>query len=293
MKTKLLFAFCLLTLVVEYSFSQAYTPMLNNSSWNIIETNGKKEINRVINPGIDYYLNSSTYSTFIDPTISGRNNEVCLREDTSTRKVYRIIDGEDHLLYDFSLQVGDSILLDNGKYYKVSSITNINVIGGTRRRFNLIHYTGNVAGYSEAWIEGVGSYKHPLAPFYALGSDPEYRISCSAQNGINIYNWGIERGTSSSNCSMLLNQNNLNDLEQDLTFSPNPFKTELLITTTVNFESTTLKLFNSFGQLVKEINNINGQKIIIKRENLKSGIYLCQLIQNGKLISIKKIMIAD
>jgi len=293
MKTKLLFAFCLLTLVVEYSFSQAYTPMLNNSSWNIIETNGTQEINRVINPGIDYYLNSSTYSTFIDPTISGRNNEVCLREDTSTRKVYRIIDGEDHLLYDFSLQVGDSILLDNGKYYKVSSITNINVIGGTRRRFNLIHYTGNVAGYSEAWIEGVGSYKHPLAPFYTLGSDPEYRISCSAQNEINIYNWGIERGTSPSDCSMLLNQNNLNDLGQDLIFSPNPFKSELLITTTLNFENTTLKLFNSYGQLVKEINNIHGQNIIIKRENLNSGIYLNQLIENGKLISINKIIVTD
>ena len=39
-------------------------------------------MNRVINPGIDYYLNSSTYSTFIDPTISGWNNEVSLREDT-------------------------------------------------------------------------------------------------------------------------------------------------------------------------------------------------------------------
>lgn len=267
-------------------------PMLNNSSWNIIETYGTQKMNRVINPGIDYYLNSSIYSTFIDPTISGRNNEVCLREDTSSRKVYRIIDGKDHLLYDFSLQVGDSILLENGLCYILSSITNINVISGTRRRFNLIHNTG-FPGSSEIWIEGVGSYEHPLKPFYTLGSDPEYRISCSAQNGINIYNWGIERGATPTDCSMLLNQKDISELEKDLTFSPNPFKTELLISTTQNFENTTLKFFNSYGQLVKEIYNINDQNIFVQRENLKSGIYLCQLLQNGKLISTKKIMITE
>lgn len=293
MKTKLLFIFYFLTLIGESLFSQDYTPMLNNSSWNIIETNGTQEINRVINPGIDYYLNSSTYSTFIDPTISGRNNEVCLREDTSTRKVYRIIDGEDHLLYDFSLQVGDSILLENGWYYRVASITNINVIGGTRRWINLIHYTGNIPESAAIWIEGIGSYHHPLIPFYKLPSDPIYRLSCSAQNGISIYNWGIARGTTPSDCSILLNQKDISNLEQDLTFSPNPFKTELLITTTQNFENTSLKLFNSYGQLVKEINNINGQNIFIQRDNLNCGIYLCHLIQNGKLISTKKIMIND
>ncbi|HWR94832.1 MAG TPA: T9SS type A sorting domain-containing protein [Flavobacterium sp.] len=288
MKTKLLFTIILLTLLLENLFSQTYIPMLNNSSWNIESATFLGSQNFVINPGVDVVIGSYTYKKFIDPTIYGANKDVFLREDISTKRVYRNINGVDQLLYDFSLNVSDNIILGNGQNYTVSSITNVNVNGGTRRRIHL-----DDGFFSETWIEGVGSNNHPLKPFYELPSDPYIYLTCSAQNGISIYNHGLANGGNPSDCSMLLSIDDINYVKEEINFSPNPFKAELLITTNFYFENSTLKLFNSLGQLVKEINNINGQNIIIKRENLNSGIYFTQFIQNGKLISTDKIIISD
>ena len=293
MKTKLLFTFVFLTFLVENSFSQAYIPMLNNSSWNIVSANFGGSQNLVIGPGVNVVVGSYTYKKFTDPSIYSSDNYI--REDVSTKKVYRNVGGIDQLLYDFSLNVSDNIILSDGKNYTVQSITNVNVVGGTRRMFSLIHYIGTFAGNSETWIEGVGSNRHPLKPQYEMiFSDPYIYLSCSAQNGINIYNHGIANGQPTpTNCSMLLSLDEISNLSKEINFSPNPFKTELLISTKFNFENSTLKIFNSIGQLVKEMNNLNGENIIIKRENLNSGIYFAQLIQNGKLISNHKIIITD
>ena len=293
MKTKLLFTFVLLTLFMEKSSSQNYIPMLNNSTWNLVSSNFGGNQNLVIGPGIDVVIGSYTYKKFSDPSVYSSDNYV--REDISAKKVYRNVGGVDQLLYDFSLQVSDNIILSDGKNYTVQSITNVNVNGGTRRMFNLIHYIGTFAGNSETWIEGVGSNRHPLKPQYEMYlSDPYIYLTCSAQNGVNIYNHGIANGQPTpTDCSMLLSVEDIKLLTQEINFSPNPFKTELLITTKFNFENSTLKIFNSIGQLVKEVNNINGQNIIVKRENLESGIYFTQLTENGKLISINKIIISD
>ncbi len=286
MKTKLLFTFVFLTLLVEKSFSQTYIPMLNNSTWNVVSANFGGSQNLVINPGIDIVIGSYTYKKFIDPTTS---LNVFLREDISTKKVYRNVGGVDQLLYDFSLQVSNSITLGNGSTYTVISITNVDVNGGTRRRFSLDN-----GFFSETWIEGVGSSQNPFRPSYEMPSDPYIYLTCSAQNGINIYNHGIANGQPTpTDCSMLLNVEDIKYLSQEINVSPNPFKTELLISAKFNFENSTLKIYNSIGQLVKEINNINGQNIIIKRENLNNGIYFAQLTQNGKLISNHKIIVTD
>ena len=287
MKTKLLFTMLFLTLFVEKSISQSYVPMLNNSTWNIVVANFGGSQNFVINPGIDVVINSNTYKKFVEP-VYGSN--VFIREDVIAKKVYRNIGGIDKLLYDFSLQVGSVITLSNGYAYTVNSISDVNVNGGTRRRFTL----SSGMFLEEIWIEGVGSSDHPLIPRHEMASDPTIYLSCSAQNEINIYNRGIANGHDSpTDCSMLLSLEDIQNVKQEINFSPNPFRTELVITTISNFENATLKIYNSIGQLVKEMNNINGQNIVFKRDNLESGMYFTQLIENGKLITTNKIVIAD
>lgn len=291
MKTKLLFKIIFLTFLSQKSFSQIYIPMLNNSTWNIVSANFGGQQNLIINQGINTVIGSNAYKKFIDPTT---NNDVFLREDIATKKVYRRVSGNDQLLYDFSLQVSNNIVLGDGNNYTVQSISNVNVLGGTRRSFNLIHFIGGFAGNSETWIEGVGSSRNPLRPTYEMPSDPYIYLTCSAQNGINIYNNGIANGQPTpSDCSALLSLEEVKFLAEQINFSPNPFKTEIEITTKFNFENTSLKVFNSIGQLVKEIENINGQKIILNRENLKSGIYFAQILQNEKILKINKIIIVD
>lgn len=284
MKTKLLITLVFLILIVKKSFSQVYIPMLNNSTWNIVSASFGGSQNFVINPGIDIVIGSYTYKKFIDPTTS---SDVFLREDVAAKKVYRNVSGVDQILYDFSLQLSNSIYLGYGGIYKVVSITNVNVNGGTRRKFVLDN------GFlSETWIEGVGSDINPLRPYYEMPTDPYIYLTCSAQNGVNIYNAGIANGQPTpTDCSMLLSVEDIKFLTQEIIFSPNPFKTELLITTTFNFDNSKLKIFDSNGKLVKEVNGINGQNIIIKRENLNKGVYFVELTQNGKVISNHKIII--
>lgn len=59
---------------------------------------------------------------------------------------------------------------------------------------------------------------------------------------------------------------------------PNPFHDYSTITfENSKKENCTLKLYNSFGQLVRSYNDINADKIVIKRQNLTSGLYYFRL----------------
>lgn len=293
MKHKLLIAICFLLISREYSFSQEYIPMLNNSTWNLVSANFMGNQNLLLTPGPDVVIGGYTYKKYTDPTIYNTDNYV--REDIVNRKVYRNVNGVDELLYDFSLQVLDNIVLGDGKTYKVTSITNVNVNGGQRKMLYLVHFIGSFASNSEVWIEGVGSNRHPLKPEYEMYlSDPYIYLSCSAQNGMGIYNHGIANGQPTpTDCSMLLSLDDTLIASQKITMAPNPFTNEFTISTTSNFDNATLKIYNSMGQLVRKIENLNGQTITVSRENLMIGIYFVDVTTSGKSIAKNKIIVSD
>ena len=86
-----------------------------------------------------------------------------------------------------------------------------------------------------------------------------------------------------------------NSFENRNAFSinPNPFSKETVIQTENFFENASLLVYNSMGQLVKTINNINGQSITVSRDNLPSGLYFVNLTQENRTIGIEKLLIAD
>lgn len=282
MKTKLLFTFFLLFLFIN-SFSQAYIPFLNNSTWVLTVANFGGSSNYIVNPGVNVVIGSYTYTKFVDPIYS---TDVYIREDVAAKKVYRRVGVTDQLLYDFSKVVSNTITLPNGNTYTLNSITNVIVNGGTRRRFSF-----SDAFFGFDWIEGVGSGNHPLKPYYELPSDPYIYVTCSAQNGVLVYNHGTANGGTPTDCS-ILGVDDVNPITT-IRFSPNPFKTELTINSDVNLENVTLKLYNSLGQIVKNIQNINGNQLVIDRDNLTSGLYFIELFQNDKVVLTTKIVVVD
>ncbi|MCF6132171.1 T9SS type A sorting domain-containing protein [Flavobacterium wongokense] len=293
MKAKLLLSITFLFLFAANSFAQPYVPMLNNSTWIVKSANFGGEQSFVMGPATNVTIGAYTYKKYTDQTVYSTDNYV--REDVAARKVYRNVNGVDQLLYDFSLQVGNHIVLANGKDYTVQSITDVNVNGGTRKKFYLINWIGSFAGQSETWIEGVGSNRHPLKPqFDMFLSDPYIYLGCSAQNGVGIYNHGLANGQPTpTDCSALLSVEEINQMRHQISYSPNPFNTELRISSKVNFENATVKMYNSIGQLIREIADVNGDTAIIKRENLNNGVYFVQVVQEGKLLSTNKIIVAD
>jgi Secretion system C-terminal sorting domain len=282
MKTKLLFKIIFLTFLVQKTFSQTYTPMLNNSSWNVKISNFTGPEYRWIEQGVDAVIGSFTYKKFIDVDFS--KTVIYIREDIATKRIYRRINNSEVLMCDFSLQVGNTIALGNGYLYTVFSISNINVNGGQRRKFTLTSQSNPFLS-TETWIEGVGNSGHPLRPTFELPTDPVYDVYCSYQNNVSVFNFGLANGGTATICptSTLSTENQILK-NQKFKVCPNPFITE----TTLN-----LKLFNSIGQKVKEIENINANEIILKRENLVNGIYFLVLKQNGKIVETKKIILEN
>jgi hypothetical protein len=124
-----------------------------------------------------------------------------LREETSERRVYlNIVDpgiNREYLLYDFSLEVGDSIdiknpitpFAENAGYYQVDSIVPHPLNdGNSYRHFYLSPTPSNaVSSTTAVWIEGVGS----LSIINAPGGYPDINgvghLSCYFKGGTSVY----------------------------------------------------------------------------------------------------------
>lgn len=268
--------------------AQEYHPFLNDSSWTINIADFITNQDFTIENGIDVEIDSFVYKKFVDPLT---NEELFLREDVLTRKVYKRINNVDVLFLDFSLQLSNTITLPSGDTYIVSSISTINVNGGQRKVFSLTNQTHLFDMNNETWIEGVGNINYPLKARYEYAADPTYTLKCSFQGENNIYNQGIAMNSTPTDCNRLsITENEFNN---SILYSPNPFNSELTITTTKNLSHSSLKVYNSIGQLVKKVENIYGNKVILQRENLVSGIFFVQLFENDKIISTQKIIIKD
>ncbi len=77
-------------------------------------------------------------------------------------------------------------------------------------------------------------------------------------------------------------------------FFPNPFnKTATLVIKSekVKIENADLKLTDIFGRTVKVVSNINKKEILLERENLETGIYFYQLINNDRVIATGKFIV--
>jgi hypothetical protein len=288
MKTKLL-ALLLFMLVNETSSAQ-YSPMLtDNPKWTIFYSGWKGETGTyTITQGEDVVVGPHTYKKFIDPFFG--NMEFLLREDIDNKKVYKIVDGNEVLFLDFNLQLGDQFAIGGLVDYTVSAINDISVNGGLRRQLRLHQSSGSWP--DEIWIEGVGNRTYPFWNFYEMFSDPIYFMKCSFKNDVNVFNLGLYNNDIATDCQAL-GVNGYNDASSKISFTPNPFQTDLMISSELSFNNTTLKMYNAMGQIVKQIDHLSGNKIALTRDHLTSGLYLIQLFENGKLVTSEKILVKD
>jgi hypothetical protein len=84
----------------------------------------------------------------------------------------------------------------------------------------------------------------------------------------------------------------LND-EDYFKIHPNPFSITTTLQTDKALEDATLVVFNFFGQVVKQINNLSGQEIVLHRDNLPGGLYFVRLMQGDEVIATEKLIITD
>jgi hypothetical protein len=288
MKTTLVVTAIFLFSFLENTVAQEYHPMLNNSSWILRDYVSccRPQQTKTVEAGEDVFIGYQNYKKFVDPFASpnSTNYFVYLREDANERKVYKLVNNEEEILYDFSLEQGDAF----GEF--TATVDYITINGQDHKKIVLTKYNSNYDLYlTQTWIEGVGSDTHPFKPTFnmynGLSASGGYSINlvCSFQDGQHVYG--------NEDCLAMLNTDEVAIADFKIDFSPNPVATAFNITATSTLQNATFKLYNLQGQLVKEISNLSGNKVTVSRENLASGLYFAQLFENNKLVKASKIIV--
>ncbi|MBK9639603.1 MAG: T9SS type A sorting domain-containing protein [Bacteroidetes bacterium] len=204
---------------------------------------------------------------------------------SSAKQMYILTPGNtiENLIYDFNLNVGDSLPLTYNNEDTTVSVTSIDSIYtpyGYRKRFML---TGNTL--SQFLIEGIGHSSGLIEPMQvSLGCG--FNLTCFSLNDTSYF------PVIGPTCNLAVGMVE-NKTKSIVSISPNPFfsNTEFQIEPSlINGE---LSFYNSFGQKCKTITHIFGSQIILKRENLSAGLYFYEIKENHEIRSVGKIVISD
>ena len=200
-----------------------------------------------------------------------------LREDSLGRVYTPDGDGE-QLLYDFSLEVNDTIRINSpysfGCPLYVQSIDTIELFNGEKRKkFNF----GDPYGFNYSWIEGIGASHGPLFNLYCA-LDISTFTACFSNSEEMLFS------AFDDDCFIETSVSNV--LPSDVNVFPKPFSDELHITSSVtNIQS--YKIFDLHGRLVKEGNNAYD---VIDMSSISTGAFIILLeARDGNVYSDKLI----
>jgi type IX secretion system substrate protein len=290
------------------SFSQTNSYFVNNPVWKISSscavpypcvqnelynyyTDGDTIFNTLIYKKI-YKKGQGTYNWLAMPPpigCSGSYNYIdtvpsyFLRSAGKQIFLRQPFDTSEYLLYDFNLLVGDTLPITYNNYetdISVTAIDSIYTLYGYLKRFTL---TGST--WAQYLLEGIGHSKGLVEPLN-LPFDCGFNLECFSLNDTAYF------PAIGQTCNIAVGIASYNN-EIPYSIIPNPFTT----VTTIQFNSTihnaVLFIYNLYGQKIKTIADISGDKIKIERGTLRSGLYFYELKQNNKNIATGKLMIVD
>jgi hypothetical protein len=192
-------------------------------------------------------------------------------------------DTSEYLLYDFNLEVGDTLPLTFNNYESeitVAEIDSIDTPFGFLKRFKL---AGNT--WAEYLIEGIGHSKGLIEPLN-VPLECGYELVCFSLNDAAYY------PSNGPTCNINVG---ITKFDNDISHAlfPNPFSDY----TTVQFSSTIknadLNIYNYSGQKIRTIHIVSGENVKIYRENLSTGLYFYEVIQNNTQATTGKFIIID
>ena len=97
----------------------------------------------------------------------------------------------------------------------------------------------------------------------------------------------------SNNINALLTNVNETFLQNNLKIYPNPSSSDITFQTNIRLNNATLVLTDYSGRTVAKINNISDYSFILHRTNLDNGLYFVQLIEDNRIIAMKKLVLID
>lgn len=281
-------------LITSVSFSQTYFKFpTSNTIWNY----------KIVG-SLSYPYEWPVIDSLGQPTTIGSNQYIevyraaqgncniigAIREDTLQRKIYFHNYTDEIILYDFTLDIGDTIYYSTNLYYNldyykvVDFIDSVNVSGQYRKRW---HLTNSYMSMTDTWIEGIGSvYRYgllyPNDPDLVLDASNPY-FGCFSHDTITYMDGSNCYGTCPCT-DWLVEISEIDKNSDGVNIFPNP--TENIVTIEISNENLNydyIELFTYNGGLVDKF-KINSKKLEINMNSLKKGLYYIKLTGNEKTI---------
>jgi len=188
----------------------------------------------------------------------------------------------EYLLYDFTLQVGDTLMVSNSfNIIQILSSIDSVLIDNHYRKL----YTFNAPGDHREVIEGIGSVKGLFFPM-VYGFEHGQMLTCYEDGDI-FWNNPALMGT---DCFSVWIQERRQEPDF-VTVYPVPFSDQLHIDVgDVRNDDVTIHLFDITGRLMRE-HHLSGQKeVTLDVANLAQGAYILKAISNGHATKTIKVI---
>ena len=203
--------------------------------------------------------------------------------------------GEEGLVYNFDLEVGDTITVNNTIIYSYPVVAEVYDIDSVfiepldeyRRRMVMISYPD----FYEYWVEGVGSNGGIVrsgcyvAPFTGGGS---YML-CEWENGQKIYD--NEDFDYCYDSTVGIDDKNENK-NVFINISPMPLKEQSIISFNQSYgEIVHLDIFDIYGKKVISKQLRSDEVLVITKSQFAPGIYLVTINSDNRLLSSTKLIV--
>ena len=222
------------------------------------------------------------FTTNEDPIQGNWDMDYSLYREENHRvyKYSNLITGEE-LMYDFTLEVGDSVFYDGFNYwFYVIGVDSVEVNGAMHKRIQFDYP-------EETWIEGLGSTCRPFQPIAGQFIMPGlYSLLCVTNNEGTIYadpafsacyiDTTIYTSVSGKDIPAYKVNVYHNFPQQEIRISING----------ADDIFTDYQMYNTSGALVKQ-GKIMSNELILKQQGMKPGIYLLRMSGKNQAYSTK------
>jgi hypothetical protein len=204
-----------------------------------------------------------------------------LREEDN--KWYTFFEDNDTLLFDFTLNVNDTVYsgctFTMGEQIIVDAVDSVLVNGDYKRR---MHLYGDASMVAEYIIEGIGATSGLFENMYMF--EWSSTLVCYAKDGVSV--WG--ESTEECDLAVKINENEADHIPYNL--YPNPAKDFTLLRVSQGIGKTKLTLIDILGTIVYQDFLESPCTIKIALDGYPSGVYLAILENNGLRKTVKLII---
>jgi hypothetical protein len=233
--------------------------------------------------GVEYYVDESGWCTWII-AYHFDYYDGAYRNDSVNKKVYYNYNSTDTLLYDFNLNLGDTLPSTYNHYSLIDFVATIDsvLIGNDfHKRFGIANFDNPNWVYAYL-IEGIGSTLGLLSNIefpFEFGST----LECFIQDGITLY------PDMNYTCDLITGLGPELNAKFNFHINPNPFSTYARISMGGQIDSAEFRLYNALGTEVCKLKDIT-DGTLIDGSILPAGIYLFKIISNNVILQMGKVI---